>query len=965
MTLNAPALAAPRLVGRAAELAALCRVLEDHGAPAVVLIEGEAGIGKTRLLSEFLAGATVLTAVGDCPPFREPQTLGPIVDAIRKATDTVADLELSPLAGALRPLFPEWADELPEAPEAAEDASAARHRLFRALAELLAAIEVSVLAIEDVHWADETTLEFLLFLAFRQPPQLSLVLTYRPDDIPAGSLLPRLTSRLPAGAAQLRLSLGLLDTTATSELVSSMLSGEQVSGTFAEFLHEHTEGLPLAIEEAIRLIADRSELTMRDGGWVRKSLDKIAVPASIRDAVLERAWRLDEAAQQVLSAAAVLASPAGETTLGVVCGLTGERLRAGLSAALGNGLLRADAHGRVSFRHMLAARAAYDAIPVPDRRAMHLRAARMLERNSRTPPAQLARHFYEAGEIVTWCGYAEQAAELAVASGDEATAIELFHDLVLQQMFDGAARVFDKLTFVALPEPARCLDRLRAALTTVIGQDLPLTEQAVWRTRLGRLITVLDDDWEGARTEFALALPHLDEHPLLAARCMSMLAFPLDSTTSAARHLEWLERARTMSEHPSLTRAQRLRLQVQRTSCLLMFGRNEGWTEAATLPADGATAKEGRTILFGHQNYGDAAIVWGRYAEASDWLARASELASARNYSRYVYNVGITLAHLDWFTGAWDGLADRARPLTDSLLTYPVQLEARLIVSLLAAAGGDAEAEEMLRSVLADQARLGRVIGLMEPGGALAWLCLNQGRAAEALAVSGELAAIVAAKSMWVTGADLVPAHAAALIATSRAEEARRYVTDFAAGVTGVASPAAQAALLLSRALLAESDGQHARAAQMFGAAADAWRALPRPYEALLATERRARCLFAVGEAAQARAILAEAHRELTALGATCAAERVARGLRSAGGRTRGPGAGRPGYGGQLSPRELDVVRLVVAGQTNRQIAESLFVSPRTVATHVDAAMRKLSVTSRTALAVAAMQNGIVAPGTP
>src|SRR5690606_31648641 len=117
-----------------------------------------------------------------CPPFRVPFTLGPLVDAIRQATDQVAGLRLSGLAGTLRPLFPEWAEGLPPAPEPLEDARASRHRLFRALVEVLDRLGVTVLVAEDAHWADEATIEFLLFVVTQPARPMSLVVTYRPED---------------------------------------------------------------------------------------------------------------------------------------------------------------------------------------------------------------------------------------------------------------------------------------------------------------------------------------------------------------------------------------------------------------------------------------------------------------------------------------------------------------------------------------------------------------------------------------------------------------------------------------------------------------------------------------------------------------------------------------------------------------------------------------------------------------
>ena len=174
---RAPAICPPAFVGREQELAGLAQALA--AGPSMVLVEGEAGIGKTRLISQFLAsrdphagGALVAggVLVAGCPPFRQPHTLGPVVDAVRASTaDGVRGLGLSGLAGALRPLFPEWAGDLPPVPEPAGDATAARHRVFAALLEVLDRLGAGLLVAEDVHWADDATLEFLLFLAYRRP----------------------------------------------------------------------------------------------------------------------------------------------------------------------------------------------------------------------------------------------------------------------------------------------------------------------------------------------------------------------------------------------------------------------------------------------------------------------------------------------------------------------------------------------------------------------------------------------------------------------------------------------------------------------------------------------------------------------------------------------------------------------------------------------------------------------------
>ena len=271
-----PAICLPKFVGRDRELSALATALA--GARAVVLIEGEAGMGKTRLVGEYVASsaaAGVTALVACCPPFRQPHTLGPVVDAFRQAAAPrgMRDIVLSPLAGALRPLFPEWATDLPPGPDPLEDASSvpSLHRVFSALAELLDRLGTGLLIAEDVHWADDATLEFLLFLVSRKPPAVNLLVTYRPEEVPDSSLVRRL-SRLSACDCGLRLALPPLDIEAAGSLVSSMLAGEKVSAEFAAFLHDRTEGVPLAREESVRVMGDRAELVIRDGAWMRRPL---------------------------------------------------------------------------------------------------------------------------------------------------------------------------------------------------------------------------------------------------------------------------------------------------------------------------------------------------------------------------------------------------------------------------------------------------------------------------------------------------------------------------------------------------------------------------------------------------------------------------------------------------------------------------------------------------------------------
>jgi DNA-binding CsgD family transcriptional regulator len=960
----------PRFTGRDRDLAALATALASP--PAVVLVEGEAGIGKSRLVREYLAGAGMRALVTCCPPFRRPHTLGAVADALRRSVTAVGRLRLSSLAGALRPLFPEWAGDLPPALEPAEDASVARHRLFGAVEELIGRLGVDLLVVEDVHWADEATLEFLLHLASRaataaaaapagagQP--LSLVITCRPEEVPEDSLLRRL-SRLAAGSSGRRLTVGPLGVAQTAALVSSMLADEPVSERFAAFLCERTDGLPLAVEESVRLMSERSDLAFRNGAWERRPLDFIEVPPTVRDAVLERAARLSADARAVLRAVAVLTDPASEAVVRAVTGLPPGRARAGLSEGLACGLLAHEDGGLVAFRHMLACQATYESIPGPDTSVLHRRAGGALESLTPPPAALLTRHFRHAGDTAKWSQYAEMAASLALASGDIASAADILGELLTRADLPAptVARLTRMLPFGAIKGEVR-FQELFDILERVLAEGtLTPGEEADVRVQMGRGLSSLGR-WAEGRAQIEAAIPHLDHDPGRQATAMMMLAWPFVTALPAEAHLRWLRSAENLAV--TMEPADRLKFAVDRASALLMLGAEQGWVEAAKIPGHAPTALEMRYITFAHVNIGDAALRWGRYREAASRLKTALELARGGQFPGLYDGALVTQMHLDWFTGSWDGLADRAAAmLSDNLVNSRFRLEASLISGLLeAAAGARAQADARLHVVHSQAWHQAEWEYAIEPAAALARLWLANGRAADAVAITEAPIRIVADKGVWLWAADLAPARMEALAAVGELDEADGLVRSFTQGLGGLPAPAARTGLMTCEAILAAARAEHAQAAALFARAAAAWQALPRPYDALLAREQQARNLLAAGDDRAARPVLSDLLDPLQGLGASGDADRVARTLRELGARAQvSRGRGRPGYGASLSPRELEVVRLVAAGSTNQQVADALVVSRQTVASHVQSAMRKLRVSSRAALAVSAAERGLL-----
>lgn len=957
---QASRVAPPRFVGREAELGRLKDALAHQ--PAVVLVEGEAGIGKSRLVREVaetvgVHGRRTLTAV--CPPFREPLTLGPIVDAARQARADVSDLGLSALAGTLRPLFPEWADGLPHAPEPLADSGAARHRLMRALAELLDRLGIEVLIVEDVHWADDATMEFLLFLAARLPQLVSVLVTYRPEDLPADSMLPRLSSRLQAGVSHAHIVLRGLDAPQVADLVSSMLGDADVSEVFAAFLHEHTEGVPLALEESVRLLHDRADLIRRDGEWTRRTLGEIAVPPSIRDAVTERVRRLDPDAQSVLLATAVLIDAAEEAVVSTVSGLPPAEVGPAIREALCSGLVAEDDTGRIAFRHVLAARAVYDMAAGADRREAHRRAGEALAAARHTPVGRLAYHFRRARDAARWRGYAEQAADLALSSGDHPTAVALLGELLDEAGLPAGdiARIAKKMPLLAFTGYLGRVDlvgRLRAVLK---DERFDVRERALIRAQLGRMLMHVGE-LEAGSEEVKRAIPELADSPFEAAQAMTMLGGPSGLLWPAAEHRHWLEQSALVPDS-SMSEEERQSLLVDRMTALLGLGEESGWDLADRFSGEELNARGALIFARASMNLGNAAMRWGRYPEARRRLATGADVAGRFRYQRLQDMALVTVVHLDWFTGTWDGLAERARNWAQLDEEPLIQLDSRLVIGLLGSVtGDDPSTEDTLRLVRDECARRGAMDMALESTAALARLHLARRDIDTALALTDEAEQVVAGKGMWLWAAETMPVRVEALMLADRRHEAENLVTAFERGLQGREIPAARAALESCVALLAEGRREYAGAAAAWQTAAVAWQDLPRPYEALRAREREAYCLLNAGDRATALARLAGVAEDLLTLGATRDGDRALSTLRKHGAATTDGTRRlrRRGYGNQLSPKELEVVHLLLNGMSNREIALELSRSPKTVAAQLNSAMRKHGVSSRTALAVVVTQ---------
>ncbi|MFC7615542.1 ATP-binding protein [Actinokineospora soli] len=677
------------LVGREDELSRLRLAIRRM--PALVQVEGEAGVGKSRLVRELVEstwphGPAVL--VGYCQHLREPFILGAVLEALRRARGRLARCgELNPVTSVLRTAVPELADLLPPVPPEIGEPVFNRHLLFRAIREVLVAVGPTLLVIEDLHWADDGTLQFLRFLMADPPPELAVLVTYRREDVPWGMPLGA-AYRPGAGVTAEILALEPLDTARVRDLASAVLGVDAVSAEFARVLHEHTAGLPFVLEEVLR-----SGLAALDGSDVRWASGPVEVPVLLRESVAERLAALSPDAGRLVRAAAAFAIPAAVEVLGAVAELGGDRLRPAADEVLACALLHDLGDGTCAFRHVLARQAVYGTMSSIERKDLHRRAARLLATMEPRPLVQLAEHSRLACHRGDWLAYGEAAADQALAVSDAMTASPLLRQLLAEPGLSGAEvdRLAVKLGEAALlgldvPSSAAVLKRL------LVDGRLSAGARGQVRMQLGLLLSRYANAVVEGRAQLEVAVDELGGRPDLAAKCMSALAQPFIGDIPLSSLAPWLRKAEAAIDQCE-DQEQRISLIANVVGSQVAVGDRHADDRLTGLPAVPRTVGEQRQIARAHCNLGDSLTMTGRLAAAGEHL-RVGVKAAEECGALYVLSAArSTRIRLDWFTGAWDGLVERARSL---LVEYreltAVASELNLVLGQLALVRGEWEA---------------------------------------------------------------------------------------------------------------------------------------------------------------------------------------------------------------------------------------------------------------------------------
>ncbi|HLH57553.1 MAG TPA: AAA family ATPase, partial [Streptosporangiaceae bacterium] len=394
------AVSSPVLVGRALQLDLLRKALEraGEGSPAAVLAGGEAGVGKSRLLTEFAGGlrdASARVLIGGCIELgADGLPFAPFTAVLR---DLVRELGVETIAGLLPGrAVRELARLLPELgePNAGGDPGEARARLFEqvlVLLERLAAQTPVVLAVEDAHWADRSSRDLLAFLVRNQRAlaRVLIVVTYRSDELHRTHPLRPLLAELARIDWVERMEVPRLSRRDAAEL-AARITGRVPDAAHMDSLYRRTEGNPFFLETLLSSEEDGCD---------------VQLPETLRDLLLIRVQQLPEESQELLRIASAGGDRVGHTLLAAVTGLNPAGLARALRPAVTANTLIAEADDYV-FRHALIREAVHEDLLPGEHGRLHTRFAEAIDADPSLVPAnraaiETAHHWYSAHDV-TW-----------------------------------------------------------------------------------------------------------------------------------------------------------------------------------------------------------------------------------------------------------------------------------------------------------------------------------------------------------------------------------------------------------------------------------------------------------------------------------------------------------------------------------------------------------------------------------
>jgi len=983
----------PVLVGRtdAVEQLQAALAAARTGEPRHVVIGGEAGVGKTRLLSrsrELAEADGVRVLRGGCVSMGDAGLpFAPYTEIVRSlvAQEGVpqvaafagrATLDLARLVPALSP------EEVPPAQE-----MWAQTRLYEALLDLFRRLVERaplIVQLEDMHWADAGTLAATSFLLRTiHSEAISIVATFRADEVIRKHPLRPWLAEIARDDNVERIDLEPLDHAELAALVHNIL-GEDLQATELDEIHERSDGNPFFVEELLCCRIDVSE----------------TLPSSLRDVLLSRIDLLSESAQQLIGVAGIGGREVEHDMLVAVADRSdadaADDLRTLVDAALLVPTHALDGDDAYSFRHALLQEAVCDAMLPTERRRLHRAWAEALEEHDTTRSqgaahlVELAHHWREARD--------PQALAASIAAGD--AAMEGFSFGIAIDQYEKALLLWDDGNVAAaagidhvelLGRTARAANlasqyrRAVAACREAIeelgaGDPTRLTDLQIL---LGRTLWAAGDRADSVAVyEEALRIAP-PEPPIVRIRALAGLgqAYMLHSRYHEARPLceEAVEQARSIG-------ARDLEGHGLNTLGIVLAGLGETAAASDSIEAALQIALElgipddiGRAYV----NRGDIDN-WSGHPERAlqsslEGMRAAAEWGVALSYGTSIAFGAVSSA---FESGEWAQAArilddaDRMAPTTEGTQIY----RSTYVLEFLACRGEDDldSLWDRTRHLMVDRPP-SCCHGLIYLGGIehaafaerhdealeIAWEGIDMVNRSDAQFHLSDLARVTA----WPQAEVGRMARATGDVEAAReSDEQMDRLAELASDwQRQIGEPGGRLGQVLEL-NVAQVEAERGRmegsaSAATWGSLADAWSELGRPFRAAMARWREAEVAEATGDREAAASALHEAHSIATHLGAQPLLRQLkvlSRRMRVRLGKSaKGvEGAAPPAFG--LTPREREVLALVAAGRTNRQIAEELFISESTAGVHVSNILSKLGVSTRTEAANVALSQGLV-----
>jgi DNA-binding CsgD family transcriptional regulator/tetratricopeptide (TPR) repeat protein len=933
------------LHGRLAELQALEAWLDRAvaGTFECVLVEGEAGIGKTRVLEAVLASGRARgfqAFLGAADEIGRGRPFGPLAEALGCVPE--AD---EPRRAEVTRLLSGGTDV---------HEPALQFRVLDALVDLVEELALAApvaLALDDLQWADPSTLLALRSLGRRLTYlPVALVATLRP--LPRSPELERLVDLLGREGAH-HLALGPLEEDAVATLVGELVGAEPSAALVEEMTG--AAGNPFFVTELVGALVEEAAIVVIDG---RAELRRAVIPPSLRLTILRRLGFLDAGTLELLRIASALGSTFSLRDVAIVMDRPAAALVGAVSDALRAGVV-VERGERLGFRHHLIREAIYADLPKDVRAGLHFDAGRRLAAAG-APAVRVAEQLSlgaedEDAEAAAWL----RRAAPETAPRDPAGAIGL-----LRQALE------------LLPPDARDENNeVRAELATLLAYaGSPVEAEAVARE-------VLSTSHDSS----------------LEARLRSTL---IQALFAEGRWAEVVAETEAARRHPHVLDHQRGRLLAEAALARIWLGELDGAeTDAKEAIRLGKLTDDPAAVCFGLGHLSAVADQRGRFHEGLQLAREGVDVAMRANAADAIRRhphiaLGAALAAADRLREAREALDEGRRlgeragtawdlPLYHSMLALPLyylgewddalaEIEAGLtLADELGSGVGRVTALSVLSDIAAhrDDMRGAReaieaataIVDRHGPQWGMLWLTLARAHVLDATGDADEAFATLrdawqGMSAQWVESALRIgPALARAAKRAGDDELVRAVAAamDAMAGPAGV--PYANGGALLCRAL-ADSDGNIALEA------VEAYRPSERLPELAAACEDAGRLLAAEGSGAPAHDLFEEALAGYEQLGAARDIARTLSSMRDLGlGRKRRGARKRPATGWEsLTPSEREVVRLAAEGLTNPEIGQRLFISRRTVQTHLAHAFRKLDISSRVELAAEAARRGAI-----